>query len=303
MKTWIVVPNQNGLRFLPECLQSVREHSANATVCLVDNSSSDGSVEYVRTHHPEVHLIELEMNLGFVQATNLGLLAGLQAGAEHFVLLNNDTRVTAGWLDALEASADVDARLGIIGSWQNDFDGNPSPRTKVILSSDNVALVRPPETSGTSKAVVGGRTSVELMLGPSSDDTGTAANHAQSRNDELQAAEPVPPNLIIDADWVEGSCLWMRRAVLEKVGFLDPLFAPAYFEEIDFCRRARRAGWRVAMATNSVIEHFGAGSSQTSPARKRQRILSERNYLIYHAADPESTCGDGSRRNCPASRT
>jgi GT2 family glycosyltransferase len=79
----------------------------------------------------------------------------------------------------------------------------------------------------------------------------------------------------------------MRRAVLEQVGFLDPLFAPAYFEEIDFCRRARRAGWRIAMATNSVIEHFGAGSSQTSLARKRQRILSERNYLIYRAANPE----------------
>jgi GT2 family glycosyltransferase len=256
-KTWIVVPNQNGLRFLPECLESVRERSANATVCLVDNSSSDGSVEYVRKRHPEVHLIELELNLGFVQATNLGLLAGLQAGAEHFALLNNDTRVSAGWLVALEAAANDDASLGIIGSWQNDFSGNPSPRTKAIL--------------------------------------GRVGRCRESHHEQHQPADGgtrgiVPPYesspSLIDADWVEGSCLWMRRAVLEQVGFLDPLFAPAYFEEIDFCRRARRAGWRVAMATNSVIEHFGAGSSQTSPARKRQRILSERNYLIYHAADP-----------------
>src|SRR5215207_9040108 len=106
-----------------------------------------------------------------------------------------------------------------------------------------------------------------------------------SRGKPIRNSSLIPP--LIDADWVEGSCMWIRRQVLEQVGYLDPLFAPAYFEEVDFCRRARRAGWRVAMSTESVIEHFGAGSSQTSPARRRQRILNERNYLIYHAVDPE----------------
>jgi GT2 family glycosyltransferase len=96
-----------------------------------------------------------------------------------------------------------------------------------------------------------------------------------------------PTATLIDADWVEGSCMWIRREVIEQIGFLDPVFAPAYFEEVDFCRRARRAGWRVVMSTESIIEHYGAGTSQSAPARKRQRILNERNYLIYHAADPD----------------
>jgi len=92
-KSWIIVPNQNGLRFLPDCLRTLREHSPGAAVCLVDNASTDGSLEYVRERHPDVHVVELELNLGFVQATNLGLLAGMRAGADYFVLLNNDTLV------------------------------------------------------------------------------------------------------------------------------------------------------------------------------------------------------------------
>jgi len=239
-KPWIVIPNQNGLRFLPDCLRTLREHSPDAAVCLVDNASTDGSLDYVRERHPDVQIIELEMNLGFVQATNLGLLAGQKAGAEHFILLNNDTLVTEGWLDALQAAAAADPTLGIIGAWQNDFYGSPSPRTRVTVRAAG-----------------------------------------------LDGREPDALPKLVDADWVEGSCVLVRREVLEQIGFLDPLFAPAYFEEVDFCRRARRAGWRVAIASNAIIEHFGAGSSQTTPARKRQRVLNERNYLIYQAVDPE----------------
>lgn len=91
---------------------------------------------------------------------------------------------------------------------------------------------------------------------------------------------------VIATDWVEGSCMLIRRAVVERIGYLDPLFAPAYFEEMDYCRRARRAGFKVGLASASRIEHHGAGSSDPGPARSRQRVLLERNYLLYHAADP-----------------
>jgi GT2 family glycosyltransferase len=204
----------------------------DAVACVVDNASTDGSVEYIRQTFSGATVLPLARNLGFVQATNLGLLAGLEAGAESFVLLNNDTRVRRGWLDALRSAAERRPDFGVFGAWQVDFEGKPSPRTSAIARA--------------------------------SADAG-----------------------VVETDWVEGSCLWMRRVVLEKVGFLDPLFAPAYFEEIDFCRRARRAGFRVGLAVDSVIEHFGAGSSLADAGKRRQRILNERNYLVYHAADPE----------------
>jgi GT2 family glycosyltransferase len=199
----------------------------------------------------------------------------LNAGAESFVLLNNDTRVSAGWLDAIETAVANEPELGVVGAWQNDFDGNPSPRTKAILAT--AGLQGDEMASGGRESPGAARFS----------ETAPSNGRRQGTHVPRSPEETIGIPSLVDADWVEGSCLWMRRAVLEQVGFLDPLFAPAYFEEVDFCRRARRAGWRVAMATNAVIEHFGAGSSQTSPARKRQRILNERNYLIYHAADPD----------------
>ncbi len=101
-----------------------------------------------------------------------------------------------------------------------------------------------------------------------------------------EAGDPQPTPEIVPAAWVEGSALLIRREVFARIGLLDELFAPAYFEEVDFCRRARRAGFGVAVAMNSTMEHHGAGTSAAGPAKRRQRILLERNYLLYFATDP-----------------
>jgi GT2 family glycosyltransferase len=94
----------------------------------------------------------------------------------------------------------------------------------------------------------------------------------------------------VDATWIEGSCIWIRREVFERIGYFDELFAPAYWEEVDFCRRARLHGVGVAMSTESVIEHFGAGSGETKQlGGSPRRIILERNYLVYHLTDPRLT--------------
>jgi GT2 family glycosyltransferase len=98
---------------------------------------------------------------------------------------------------------------------------------------------------------------------------------------------------VVDTDWVEGSCIYIREEVFRRIGYLDPLFAPAYFEEMDFCRRARNQGIRIGFVPQARIAHFGAGSSRTPASgrrrgrrERRRRILCERNYLAYHASDP-----------------
>lgn len=101
---------------------------------------------------------------------------------------------------------------------------------------------------------------------------------------------------VIDADWVEGSCFFVKAEVFERIGWFDDLFAPAYFEEIDFCRRARRAGYRVGMVPGSVIDHHGAGSAQDDDRRRWQRTLCERNYLLYHASDPRLSLHESIRQ-------
>ncbi|MGL4463612.1 MAG: glycosyltransferase family 2 protein, partial [Planctomycetia bacterium] len=157
-----------------------------------------------------------------------------------------DVRCGRGWLDALTAVARRRPDFGVLGAWQTDFDGEPSPRTKAIVRGHRGRSLGCP-------------------------------------------IDPLPD--VVPTDWVEGSCLYVRREVLQAVGYLDPLFAPAYFEEIDFCRRVRRAGWQVGLAPAAVVAHHGAGTANRPRGRSRTRTLLERNYALFHAADPAARGG------------
>lgn len=244
-ETWILIPNCNGLRWLPDCLSSLRRSIAttDAQVLVVDNASTDGGQEYVERYFPEFHLAKLKQNLGFVDAMNLGILQARQAGARRVVLLNNDTRMTRDWLTILLDVAAKRPDLGILGVLQKDFDDVPSPRSQATVRQWS-------QTVG-----------------------------ADVDWDSL-------PD-VIETDWVEGSCILIQDWVIDQVGYLDSIYAPAYFEEIDFCRRARRNGVGIGLVTRSMIWHFGAGTASNAPKRSRQRILMERNYLLYRSAGVE----------------
>jgi N-acetylglucosaminyl-diphospho-decaprenol L-rhamnosyltransferase len=111
----VVIVNFNGLRYLADCLGSLEQQSLprhRYEVLLIDNGSADGSVEFVRDRFPGVRLIETGRNLGFTGANNLGFRL---ARGRHVVLLNNDTKVEAGWLAALVAATDGE-RLGGVTS-------------------------------------------------------------------------------------------------------------------------------------------------------------------------------------------
>ena len=94
----LVIPNWNGAHHLPDCLNSLRrQRYRRFEVILVDNGSNDGSLALLAREYPEVHTIPLTENRGFAPACNLGMRA---ARGEILVLLNNDTEVTPGWLEA-----------------------------------------------------------------------------------------------------------------------------------------------------------------------------------------------------------
>lgn len=99
----IVIPNYNGVRFLSACLASIEgQNYSSCETTVVDNGSSDGSLEYLRTSHPRVRCIELPENRGFSAAVN----AGIQAGSAPFVfLLNNDTELPPDCVDQLVLAA------------------------------------------------------------------------------------------------------------------------------------------------------------------------------------------------------
>jgi GT2 family glycosyltransferase len=114
LRVTVVIPNWNGERFLELCLSSLREQSfRDFETVLVDNASSDGSVKLVERNFPEVRIVLLEDNKGFSAAVNAGIGTSI---TEYVALLNNDTEVDPGWLQALVRAADSHPEAGLFGS-------------------------------------------------------------------------------------------------------------------------------------------------------------------------------------------
>ncbi len=115
----VVVPNWNGERFLNLCLTSLRRQSfKDFETIVVDNGSTDASLDFIKENFPEVRVVSLDQNRGFSAAVN----AGIQASqAEYVVLLNNDTEVDPGWLEALVRAAETYPEAGLFASKLVDF--------------------------------------------------------------------------------------------------------------------------------------------------------------------------------------
>lgn len=102
-KTTIVIPNYNGMKYLQPCMEALQTQGNEAQIILVDNGSSDGSVEYMKTHFPEVKCITFTENKGFCLAVNAGIE---EAKTPYVLLLNNDTKVRPYFVEKLEKAMD-----------------------------------------------------------------------------------------------------------------------------------------------------------------------------------------------------
>lgn len=234
----ILIPNHDGTAWLTTCLESLLASIPPAVrVLVIDNGSTDGGPARMRERFPRIECLELERNIGFARAMNLGLLSTRRQGARWLILLNNDTRLPVGWFETLARAAERHPEYALLGPCQRDFQGVDSPRTRAILAPWGAS--------------------------PGS-----------------QARSSIPE--VVPTDWIEGSCLAVRADVFDKVGFLDPLFSPAYFEELDFCRRARRHGFHAGLVTTSHVLHHGGATAARRP--RRARSTRARNYLLYHGA-------------------
>ena len=114
MSVSVIIVNWNGIQWLDRCLDALRRQGVpSCELIVVDNASSDGSANLVRSSHPDVRLIELDRNRGFAGGNNAGAAS---ARSDYLVFLNNDTRVRPGWLQALIDVADRDPSVGLVTS-------------------------------------------------------------------------------------------------------------------------------------------------------------------------------------------
>ena len=248
----VVVVSYNTRELLLECLASVRSSSDTVEIVVVDNASVDRSAESVRHAHPNVRLICNEVNVGFGAACNQGIR---QTSAPFILLLNSDARLTAEALAALLGCMEDDARCGAAGCAVADMEGRPVITTMRFLNALNQSI----EMLGILKRTRLGRT------------------HRPRLDSTLRDCT---------VDWVEGSCMVLRRQALDQAGMFDERFF-MYSEDEDFCWALRKHGWHVCYtAAGSVSHKGGASAAQDPPANLRHFYASQLRFLRKNRGGP-----------------
>lgn len=114
MKVTIVIPNYNGKHFMEPCLASLKEQTCqDYKVLVVDNASTDGSLEYMKEHYPEIEVIALDKNYGFSKAVNVGIQ---HSTTPYVILLNNDTTVDPHYVEEMIKAIERSPRIFSVSS-------------------------------------------------------------------------------------------------------------------------------------------------------------------------------------------
>jgi len=235
----IVIPTHDTRELTLRCLDSLHASPVpGLEVILVDDASRDGTAEAARERHPETILLRHEEPRRFTRSANEGLA---RARGRTLLLLNSDTEIPPGALARLVSLFAEEPRLGIAGALLHYPDGSP-------------------QWSG------GREPTLAWFLALSS---GLPA--LLSKLPLYRRAKPLDPNAPLEVDWVTGAAMAFRREVWESVGPLDEGFR-FYAQDLDFCLRTRRAGWRVEIRPDvPVLHHHGATIGRDPGARGRQQ--------------------------------
>lgn len=266
----VVIVSFNTRALLRDCLESLRGCAVPLRIVVVDNASADGSAAMVRECFPDAELLALERNLGFAAGTNAGIRHlgagekeasagdGVAAAGplppEFVLLLNPDTVVQPGAIEALHAFLQAHPRVGAVGPRLLNPDGSVQAAAFRFPTLAMTALdLFPPGE------VLPGRLYNSWWHG----------RYPQ----EPHASAPFP------IDHPLGACILTRRAVLETVGLLDEQFF-MYAEEVDWCYRVRAAGWAIWQEPLARVTHVGGaatrqfrGAMQIALYRSRQRFF------------------------------
>jgi GT2 family glycosyltransferase len=235
---FIVILNTNRREDTLECLASLAESTYEfLTVIVLDNASTDGSAEAIRSRFPDVRLINLEENRGYAGNNNVGIEAAHKQGADWILVLNEDTILDPDCLTHLVRVGESDDRIGILGPMVYHHD------EPVVIQSAGGHL----------------------------DKRWRATHLGQNQVDRGQF--PAPHSV----DWISGCAILVRREVIDQVGGLDDRFF-YYWEETEWCLRARKKGWQIWHVPHAHLWHKGVQRDyQPSP---NVTYYSTRNRLL-----------------------
>jgi hypothetical protein len=241
----IIIVSWNVETILQDCLDSILSATVAVNtpdgdkpvveIIVVDSASQDNTVQMVRDNYPQVRLLPQDDNIGFTRGNNIGLE---EATGRYLFLLNPDTEVIGGAINQMIAYLDAHPQTGIVG----------------------------PHTLNTDGSTQSSRRRFPTKLTAFFESTWLQGFAPRSLLDEFYITQP-PDDAVIPVDWVQGSALMARREVYDDIGGLDAGFV-MYSEELDWCKRAKDAGWQVVYLGTAQITHHGGKSSEQASTRK-----------------------------------
>jgi hypothetical protein len=238
----VVIVNYKTYDELEECLPSLLTAATpEHEVIVVDHSSSAPDLERLTAKFPWVQTAATQENPGFSAGVNTG--ARLARG-RHLLILNPDTRLQTGAIDAMVGYLDSHADTAVVGARVEDPGGT---------------VQRSARRFPTLLTGLAGRSSLVTRVWP---------GNPLSKRDVLADATTTTPRRV---DWVAGSCMTVKADAFRAVGGMDEQFF-LYWEDADLCKRLQEAGWRTVYLPSAVVVH-GVGRS-----RRHARALSVRAF-------------------------
>lgn len=232
----IIILNQNEKNLLKNSLRNVFSNTRyeNFDVVVVDNGSTDGSVDLVQTSFPQASVISNEQNLGFSIGNNIGIYAS--GDYDYYLLLNNDTEVHENWLTEMLQTAQRHEKVGLIGA-------------KLLYPDDTVQHAGGVFDSSGDRHI------------------GRGENPEKFSSDR-------------EVDYITGAAFLIKKDLVEQIGFLDEILSPIYYEDIDYCRRAAKAGFKIYLSASAVVVHHE--SKTTSKNNIEQNYFIKRKNCIKY---------------------
>ncbi|MDT8302795.1 MAG: glycosyltransferase family 2 protein [Sedimentisphaerales bacterium] len=243
MKLSILIVSWNVREDLFRCVRSIEKNEPSCTfeVIIVDNASTDETVDMIKKCFSQIKLITNHENRGFAVANNQAIE---KSQGEYVLLLNPDTIVHPKSLDILVRFMDINKDIGACGPKLLNADGSNQDSVRCFPSFRG-ALHR--HTAFKFLGIFKGQYRKWVMYD---------YNHDTQK----------------DVDQVMGAALMVRRSVIEQVGVMDERFF-MYYEEVDLCYRIKQTGWRIVYIPEAVITHLGGSSSAQIPVSKRIMVM------------------------------
>ena len=221
----VLIVSYNTRDFIRTCLTSLGRDTSGLVgeIIVIDNCSGDGSTDMIEQEFPDVTLIKNESNLGYACAVNQGIR---RSSGRYFLILNPDIQTTGDAVKNLWSFMEATPDAGIAGGKLLNPDGSLQTSCRTFYTVPTVLLRR-------------------TFLGRVFPNSGLVRRHLMLDWDH---------NSDRQVDWIIGACMMVRREAYQAVGGMDERFF-LYFEDVDWCFRMKKHGWKVYYVHSAVMEH------------------------------------------------